>query len=427
MTDQRRPTAHLEHGRSTPVPIDPGATIGILGGGQLGRMIGLAARRLGYRIVALDPDPDAPAKAVADRLFVAPYDDRAAALELADASDVVTYELEHIDATVAAEVATRRPLRPGLGALRVTQDRLAERRFLAEQGAPVAPWRAVHTMSELEAGAHELGLPCRLKAAIGGYDGRSQARLLDATDLQPAFEALGGGARPLLLERELDFDCELSVVCARSLDGLAHPYPATRNRHDAGILVESVAPAPVTAALAGEAETLAARLAEALEVVGLLTVELFLLGDGHLAVNELAPRVHNSGHWTLDACATSQFEQHVRAICGLPLGGTALLAPAVAMVNLLGTGPSRPARLRGAAAALDDPFVHLHVYDKQRVFERRKMGHVTVTAAGSDEALARARGAADRLRWADDELTDLDRAAEVQLTAREPGSLRPGT
>lgn len=379
----------------------PGSTIGILGGGQLGRLLAIAGRRFGYRFVALDPNAQAPVGGVVERLIVARYDDRAAALQLAEASDLVTYELEHVDATAVEAIAERMPVRPGLTALQATQDRLAERRFLEEQGAAVAGWRAVASLEELEQAARAVGLPARLKASFGGYDGRSQVRLAEAADLPKAFEALGSGARPLLFEREVDFAAELSVVCARSLGGQTRPFPATRNRHDEGILVESVAPAPVAPEVAERAQALVAQLAAGLGLVGLLTAELFVMKDGRLLVNELAPRVHNSGHWTLDGCDTNQFEQHIRAICGLPLGRVSMTAPAVAMVNLLGQGDDRPARLLGLAEAAADPAVHITLYDKRRVFERRKMGHLTALATTADEALAKARAAAARLSWGD--------------------------
>ncbi len=390
----------------TEPPIAPGSTIGILGGGQLGRMLGFAARALGYRIAILDPDPDCPAAAIADRLVVGAYDDTAAALELARGCAVVTYELEHVSAALVGALADRLPVRPGLLALRMTQDRLAERRFLAGIGAPTAPWREVRTAEDLHLTAAALGFPLRLKAAIGGYDGRSQVRIAaqDGPEgIDAAWVALGPVAERagLVLEVELDFAGELSVVVARDLAGRPVPFAPAGNLHDAGILVESVAPAPfpVTDAIGREAQALAVRIATALEIVGTLTVELFLLRDGSLAVNELAPRVHNSGHWTIEGAATSQFEQHVRAICGLPLGAAAAHGP-TAMVNLLGTGELRDARLDGAADALADPAAHLHVYDKRRVFERRKMGHLTVAGlADADEALARARAALGHLRW----------------------------
>jgi len=291
--------------------IEPGSTIGILGGGQLGRMLGFAARALGYRVAVLDPDPDCPARAVADRVVVASYDDTKSALELAVGCAVVTYELEHVSAAVVAALERRLPVRPGHRALLATQDRLAERRFLAEAGAPTAPWREVRTLHDLRTALDALGAPLRLKTALGGYDGRSQVRLSGPADAEAMFGLLAGAAATdgLVAERELDFACELSVVCARALDGTVRAYPPARNRHDGGILVEAVAPAPppVTPAVAAEAQAVAAGLADALELVGVLTVELFLLADGRLVVNELAPRVHNSGHHTIEACPTSQF------------------------------------------------------------------------------------------------------------------------
>jgi 5-(carboxyamino)imidazole ribonucleotide synthase len=235
---------------------------------------------------------------------------------------------------------------------------------------------------------------------MGGYDGRSQVRLATPDELAGAIERLGRPAgTPLLVEAELDFAAELSVITARALDGTRAAFPIAGNRHDAGILVESVAPAPVSQEVAEAARVIGARIADALDAVGLVTAELFLLRDGTLAVNELAPRVHNSGHWTIEGARTSQFEQHIRAICGLPLGDPSANGP-TAMVNLLGTGELRDARLQGVEAALTDPLVHLHVYDKRRVFERRKMGHITVVGAvDADEGLARGRAAAAKLRW----------------------------
>jgi 5-(carboxyamino)imidazole ribonucleotide synthase len=382
-------------------PILPPATIGILGGGQLGRMLALAARAMGYRIAVLDPDPDCPAAAIADRVVVGSYDDVGAALRLADRSDVVTYELEHVAADVVAALEARLPVRPGHRPLTVTQDRIAERQFVEAAGVGVAPWRAVTSPGVARAESVELGLPMRVKLPIGGYDGRGQLRITDLAGLDDAWERLG---RPtgatLLAELELAFECELSIVIARGIDGATAAFPIARNRHDAGILVETVAPAPVGRDIAERATVIGERLAAAMDLCGTLTAELFVMPDGAILVNELAPRVHNSGHWTIEAAATSQFEQHIRAICGLPLGSPAALAP-TAMVNLLGSGPLRPARLLGVDSALADPAVHLHVYDKRRVFERRKMGHVTAVGGSVDEALDRARAAVRELRWAD--------------------------
>jgi 5-(carboxyamino)imidazole ribonucleotide synthase len=384
-----------------PSPLLPPATIGVLGGGQLGRMLGFAARAMGYRIVVLDPDPECPAAAIADRVVVGAYDDVAAARQVAAASDVVTYELEHVAAEVVAAVAETVPVRPGLEPLRVTQDRLAERRFVERAGIAVAPWRAIETTDALAAAASDLGLPLRLKAPTGGYDGRSQLRVAEAADVATAVDGLGRPiGTPLLAERELDFDVELSVIVARGFDGQPAIFPPSRNLHDRGILVESVAPADLPSAAVREATAIGLNLAAAMDLVGTLTVELFLLRDGSLVVNELAPRVHNSGHWTIEGAATSQFEQHVRAITGLSLGPTDAHRP-TAIVNLLGTGELRDACLLGVGEALAVPDTHLHLYDKRRVFERRKMGHVTALGTTTGEALERARAARALLHWAD--------------------------
>jgi 5-(carboxyamino)imidazole ribonucleotide synthase len=383
-------------------PILPPATIGILGGGQLGRMLGLAARAMGYRLAVLDPDPECPAAAVADHLILGTYDDVEAALRLGAVSDIVTYELEHVAADVVEALEGRIPVRPGRLPLVATQDRLAERRFVEAAGIGVAPWREVRSIDELRAAAEPeaLGLPLRLKAVTGGYDGRSQVRVAEPADLDEAIDRLGREpGTSLLAECELDFQLELSVIVARATDGSLATFPIARNVHDAGILFESVAPAPIADGIAAAAAEIGRRLAEAMDLTGTLTAELFLLPDGSLVVNELAPRVHNSGHWTIEGAATSQFEQHVRAICGLGLGATDVLAP-TAMVNLLGTGPARAARLLGADEALIDPTVHLHLYDKRRVFERRKMGHLTALGPDVETALARARAARARLHWA---------------------------
>jgi 5-(carboxyamino)imidazole ribonucleotide synthase len=283
----------------------------------------------------------------------------------------------------------------------VTQDRIAERQFLERYDVAVAPFREVRSEADLREAADILGLPLRLKAAVGGYDGRSQVRIGSESEVATALGSLGlpPGA-PAIAERELDFAAELSVIVARGLDGSSRAYPVARNVHDAGILVETVAPAPIPTTVAEAAAVLAERLATYLGLIGLLTVELFLMPDGGLLVNELAPRVHNSGHWTIEGAATSQFEQHVRAICGLPLGSVATGGGGAATVNLLGAGPERAARPTGIEEALAVEGAHLHLYDKRLVRERRKMGHVTAVGASADEALATAREAHARLGWA---------------------------
>jgi len=369
-------------------------------------MLAMAARAMGYRVAILDPDPECPAAAVADEVVVGAYDDVAAARRLAALSAVVTYELEHVAADVVDACAGLVPVRPGLVPLRVTQDRLAERRFVEGAGIAVAPWREIRSVADGRSAAAELGLPLRLKVPIGGYDGRGQVRIVDSEAIDGAWEELGRAPGTALLdERELDFEAEVSIIVARALDGSCAAFPIAHNRHDAGILVESVAPAPVAAEVAERATAIGATLAAAMDLCGTLTAELFLLRDGSLVVNELAPRVHNSGHWTIEGAATSQFEQHIRAIAGLGLGSTAALSP-TAMINLLGAGPRRPARLAGAGVALADPAVHLHLYDKHDVFERRKMGHLTALGADTDVALDRAQRALAALHWIDDTTED---------------------
>ncbi len=389
-------------------PIAPPATIGLLGGGQLGRMLAQAARSMGYRVAVLDPDPACPAAALADSVIVAGYDDVGAAIRLASTCDVVTYELEHVAVAVVDAIDPIVSVHPGRVPLLSTQDRLAERRFVESVGGEVAPWREVRGPDDVARAAAELGLPLRIKAATGGYDGRGQVRIATAEEVAGTWESLG---RPVgesaLAEREVSFAGEVSIVVVRGEDGESRTYPLAWNVHDQGILVESVVPAPVSQEVADRAAALGERLALAMGLTGTLTAELFLMPDERLIVNELAPRVHNTGHWTLDGAATSQFEQHIRAICGLTLADPRLLAP-TAMVNLWGSGQGREARLepRSVGRALADPLVHLHLYDKQRVFERRKMGHLTAMADDPDAALAAARGARDRLRWLDDETTE---------------------
>ena len=379
-------------------PIVPPATIGILGGGQLGRMLGMAARSMGYRVMVLDPDLECPAAGIADAVIVGGYDDVEAALRLADASHVVTYELEHVAAAVVEAVEARVPVRPGRQPLLVTQDRLAERRFVERTGIAVAPWREVRSVTEAREAAETLGLPLRLKLPTGGYDGRGQIRVAAADELDDAWERVGAGLGAVLLaESELAFATELSVIVARAGDQVA-TFPIGQNVHDAGVLVRTCVPATASPRVTEDAVAIGTALAAAMDLQGTLTVELFLMPDDSLVVNELAPRVHNSGHWTIEGAATSQFEQHIRAICGLGLGSPVAHGPA-AMANLLGTGPRRAACLLGVAEALADPAVHLHLYDKREVFERRKMGHLTARGATTDQALATADRALAKLHW----------------------------
>ena len=349
-------------------PIPPGGTIGILGGGQLGRMTAMAAARLGYRCHILAPEPQSPAADVAAGWIRAGYDDRAALEALAAAVDVVTIEFENVPVTALRQLAAKVPTRPGPGVLAVTQDRVVEKDFLRRQGVPVTAYLGVGGADELAAGLAQMGGRGILKTTRLGYDGKGQLLLGPGHGAADAFERLGGG--PLILEAVVDFAMELSVVTARGVDGAQVSFPVVENRHRDHILFQTLAPAAIGAAQADEATALAERIAAAIELEGLLAVEMFLTRDGRLLVNELAPRPHNSGHWTIDACAVSQFEQLVRAVCGLPLGPPGQLAPAT-MTNLLGDEAHSWPEL------LAEPGARLHLYGKGEARPGRKMGHVT--------------------------------------------------
>jgi 5-(carboxyamino)imidazole ribonucleotide synthase len=373
--------------------VPPGSTLGVLGAGQLGRMFAIAARRLGYRVHAFSPDTDTPAGQVADREHVAAYEDLDAVRRFAREVDVVTFEFENVPHATSLACAEIVPVRPDGGVLHVTQHRLREKAFLSSRGFPVTPFRRIGSAADLDAAAGGLGLPAVLKTASFGYDGKGQRRLSPGDDLAAAFAGLQGAEG--ILEAFVDFEKEVSVVAARALDGDSRAYPVFENRHADHILDVASAPADIPPAVAAEAQALARGILECLGVVGLLTVEMFLTRSGRLLVNELAPRTHNSGHLTLDAAATCQFEQQVRAVCGLPLGSTELLRPA-AMANLLGEEwAGGPPDWR---AALRDPLVKLHLYGKSEVRPGRKMGHLAATGTTPGEAVARVRAARDAAR-----------------------------
>ncbi|GGD87937.1 5-(carboxyamino)imidazole ribonucleotide synthase [Paenibacillus nasutitermitis] len=367
----------------------PGSTIGILGGGQLGRMMAGAGSAMGYRFVALDPTPDAPCGQVAEQI-VAAYDDHAAAAELAQRADVITYEFENVDADVAAMLAKTSYVPQGSELLYTTQHRLREKRAIEAAGVRVAPYSEIGSVDELRAAVGRFGLPCVLKTATGGYDGKGQWVIRSESEVEEAYETLSLARTELVLEKFIAFDKELSVIAARSPQGEIRTFPISENVHVDNILHLSIVPARVDEAVGRKAQELASRIAEGLGVVGLVAVELFLTAEGELFVNELAPRPHNSGHYTMEACRTSQFEQHVRAVCGLPLGDPALLTPVV-MVNVLGEHMEplleRMARPDDAAERLNvAPKVHL--YGKHEAKHKRKMGHVNVLAKDVDTALA---------------------------------------
>ncbi|MCO6419569.1 5-(carboxyamino)imidazole ribonucleotide synthase [Siccirubricoccus sp. KC 17139] len=348
-------------------PLPPGATIGILGGGQLGRMSALAAARLGYRCHVYAPEPDGPGMQVAAAHTVAPYEDAAALARFAAAVDVVTFEFENVPAATLAALAPLAPCRPGVEVLRVCQDRLAEKAFLERAGVPVAAWRGIESEAALLAALAEIGLPAVLKTTRLGYDGRGQALLRSEAEARDAFARLA--PHPLILEAFVPFVAELSAVVARGEDGRTAVYDAVENRHRRHILDLSFAPARVPQDVGARARAHAVSVAESLGLVGVLALELFLLPDGTLLGNEIAPRPHNSGHWTMDACAASQFEQHVRAVAGLPLASPARHHDAV-MKNLVG-----PEGMTLWPRLLAMPGVVPHLYGKGEARPGRKLGH----------------------------------------------------
>lgn len=367
-------------------PILPGSTIGILGGGQLGAMLLAEARRMGYKVHAMDADADAPCAKRADRFVHAPLDDAAAAARMAEGCDVVTIETEHVDAGVLEALAKAHLVRPGGDVLRNINDRLAQRRFLERHGLPQPAWAAVDDLASLEAGLAKVGAPAILKTRKGGYDGKGQVRIKSPAE---AAAAWAKQPHPAVLEAFVPFDKEVSVVLARGADGQVAAWPVCENVHRSGILHTTQTPANVTPALARQALDVATRTVTALGHVGVAAVEMFLVGD-RLLINEVAPRTHNSGHVTLGGSATSQFEQHLRAICGLPLGDPAMPRPTV-IVNLL--GDLWPANGQPAwGPVLADPHAKLHLYGKKAARPGRKMGHILVAAAEAATALRAAEG-----------------------------------
>lgn len=381
--------------------IEPGKTIGILGGGQLGRMFAIAARRMGYRVHALDPAPDCPTGQVADVEWSAPYDDVDTALRFARAVDVVTFEFENIPYETLQKVAEVVPVHPAPLVLDTTRHRLREKTFLQTHGFPVAPFRAVQSLEDLTSAVAQLGKPCILKTATFGYDGKGQTRIDDDSRIEAAWKNLGQTMG--VVEGFVPFTLELSVIVARTRRGAVVTFPVAENHHRHHILDVTVVPARVPEATRAAAVDLAVSVAKSLDLVGVLAVELFWIEDGSaagkLVVNELAPRPHNSGHFSFDACVTSQFEQQLRAVCGLPLGDVDLLRPA-AMANLLGDVWLAPSLQGGSPRwdqALSFPEVKLHLYGKSDPRPGRKMGHLVAMAENAETAVTRVLAARDAL------------------------------
>jgi 5-(carboxyamino)imidazole ribonucleotide synthase len=372
----------------------PGATIGILGGGQLGRMTAMAARSLGYRVQVMDPDPSCPARFVVDACFEGAWDDAKAAANLARGCDVVTLEIEQLSLDTLRAAQRYAPVRPGEALLAIIQDRIAQKEWLAAHHFPVGPFRSVRSLDNMRAALDAFGHDCFVKSARGGYDGRSQLRITpragDGAEL--AWRALG--QRPCIAEQAIALEREISVMVARTPSGDLKSFPSATNHHENQILAWSVIPSSIPPAMEEEAQRIARSLAEQLGLEGILAVEMFVTQDGKLLVNELAPRPHNSYHASERSCVISQFEQHVRAVCDLPLGDTDVIRPA-AIVNLLGDvwaeGEPRFDR------ALEVDSVRLHLYEKHTPRPGRKMGHLSAIGTTPEEAVKRVLEAKARL------------------------------
>ncbi len=360
----------------------PGATVGVVGGGQLGRMFTLRARTMGYKVVVLDPDTSSPAGAVADRHIRAAYDDSRALAELSSTCAAITTEFENVPARTLETLGRSAIVRPPVAAVAITQDRIAEKNFLGEHGFATAPYRSIKDKRDIREAIRALPSPAILKTNRLGYDGKGQAVVTNEADAAEAFDRFGRVA--CVLEKRLELQCELSVIVARGAGGEVTTFPVAENRHVAGILDTSIVPARIPEALATRARETATKVAEAFDYVGVLAVELFVV-EGGLVVNEMAPRPHNSGHYTIDACSVDQFEQQLRTLCGLPVAQPWLLSPVV-MVNLLGDlwagGEPR------WEEALKRPGVRLHLYGKAEPRPGRKMGHLNCLAANSNAGLA---------------------------------------
>jgi 5-(carboxyamino)imidazole ribonucleotide synthase len=369
----------------------PGATIGILGGGQLGRMMAMSARSLGYRIQVMDPDPSCPARFVVDACFEGGWDDARAAANLARGCDVVTLEIEQVSLACLEAAGKFAPVRPGAALMGIVQDRIRQKSWLADHGFPLGPWHAIESQSDLEEAVAALGGKLFVKSARGGYDGRSQVKLGfgDATTAAQAWKLLG--ERPCVAEQAIELEKEISVMVARAPNGETKSFPSAMNHHENQILAWSVIPSSIPEEMEAKAQEIACRIAGAFKLEGLLAVEMFVTKDGELLVNELAPRPHNSYHASERACVTSQFEQAIRAVCDLPLGDVSVVQPA-AIANLLGDlwleadGSRREPKFDAALAV---PGVRLHLYEKHNPRKGRKMGHLSAVGATPNEAVAR--------------------------------------
>jgi 5-(carboxyamino)imidazole ribonucleotide synthase len=363
----------------------PGATLGMLGGGQLGRMFTVAAQTMGYKVVVLDPDPGSPTGVIADKHLCAAYDDQAALAEMAELCDAVTTEFENIPAQTLAFLEQKTRVRPSSKALAQTQNRNVEKNFIASQGIATAPYLPIYQREDIAKAEDTIRFPAILKVATFGYDGKGQVPCDNLDDVYKAFDAMG--EKECVLEQKIQLEREISVVLARSETGSITNFPVAENAHVNGILHSTMVPASVSAEQAQSAIQKATEIARGLGYIGTMAVEFFVSTDGDIIANEIAPRPHNSGHYTLDACHTSQFEQQVRMLCGLPAGNCDLVSPVV-MINILGDvwGNSEPKWDQ----LLAEPNVKLHLYGKKEARPGRKMGHFNVLAANTDDAMAQA-------------------------------------
>ena len=367
-------------------PLNPGSTIGIIGGGQLGRMLAIAARQMDYKTVVLDPDSNCPAGQVADRVIRSDYSDLKASSELAALADVVTYEFENVDADSVSSAEKQKPVRPSSSVLRTTQNRLHEKKALLQAGIPVANFRKVDSLRDLEDAASVLGYPMVLKTATEGYDGKGQSIIDGERDLAISYDQLSARNVDLIVEQFVSFKAEVSTICARTIDGMTATFDPAENIHRNHILDTSIVPARIDESVTDKARIIATDIAEKLDVIGLIAVEMFVTQENDILVNELAPRPHNSGHYTMDGCDTSQFEQLVRILAGMPITLPKLHSPTV-MVNLLGEIWEDTDGNPDWQRALELPGVSLHLYGKSAARVGRKMGHINVVAETVEEAL----------------------------------------
>lgn len=373
----------------------PGSTIGMLGGGQLGRMFGLVAERLGYKVITLDPAADGPMAQVVDDQIVAAYNDVKAAKKLAKQCDVISYEFENVDPKVIEVITKITPVYPAEPVLVTSQHRWLEKELFHKLSIPVTQFHKVVTVDDIDVAEKEVGYPAVLKTCRFGYDGKGQKVIHNSTEAHGAFVELEG--EELIWEKLVDFVKEISVICTRNQAEDIVVYPVSENIHKNNILDVTIAPARVNAATTEQAHTIAKTIAEALDVVGTFCVEMFVLADGTVIANEIAPRPHNSGHYTVEACYTSQFENQLRAICGLPLGSTAMRCAAAVMINILGDGSGNA--LVGVDEIMKQPNVYLQLYGKTEAKAGRKMGHVTLIGDDVKELLKQAKTVKQTLRW----------------------------